>query len=292
MSFDDLPPLPRPIHPEAVGYAERCMAATRRVQADNRVLVDCRYGGDYWQKLDIYLPRAPSISALPVLVFFHGGAWTSGTKEWMGFMAPPLLDLPAIFVAANYRLAPAVRYPEIVDDCIAATAWVQANIAGYGGDADRLFVGGHSAGGHLAALVALDRERRRRAGVADSAIRACLTVSGSYDIRDREARAGTAERRIYDVFLRRDDDDKAASPIVYIRPDSVPFFVAWGERDFPRLIRQAKVFSTALAAAGVRVETLQIEGADHFKANEVCGIARTKWTETARRWLLERFQGD
>ena len=177
MSFDDLPPLPKLLHPGAEEYAERCMAASRKVHAEHRVLVDCRYGTDYWQKLDVYLPAEPptgesSGAPLPVLLFFHGGAWTSGTKEWMGFMAPALLDAGVIFVSGNYRLAPAARFPEIVDDCVAAAAWVRDNIGRYSGDPERLFVGGHSAGGHLAALVALDRPRRRAAALPDSAIRA------------------------------------------------------------------------------------------------------------------------
>lgn len=261
------------------------MAATRRVQEQGRVLIDLRYGNDYWQKLDIYLPRESDVSGLPVLVFFHGGAWTSGTKEWMGFMAPTLFTVPAILVAANYRLAPAVRYPQIVDDCAAATAWVRANIANHGGDPNRLFVGGHSAGGHLAALVALDRECRRRAGVPVGAIRACLSVSGSYDIRNRDAAPGSTERRIYDVLLREASDDAAASPITHVQSDSAPFFLAWGERDFPRLIRQAKAFSVALNSTGVRVQTLEIKGRDHFEAHEACGLVGGEWAQIARHWL-------
>lgn len=285
MSFDDLPPLPPPIHPEAVGYAERCMAATRHVQATQRVLIDRRYGDDYWQKLDVYLPPAPGSVPLPVLLFLHGGAWTGGTKEWMGFMAPPLLALPAIFVTANYRLAPATRYPAMLQDCMNAAAWVVSNIGAYGGDPRRLFVGGHSAGGHLAALVALDRAAQRAAGLGANAIRGFVGVSGSYDIRNRAASPGSPERRIYDVLLSRESDDEAASPITHVRADSPPCFIAWGTRDFPRLVVQAKAFAASLSAARVRHETMEIAGADHFEANEVCGDAGSAWSLAAARWL-------
>lgn len=285
MSFDDLPPLPPPIHAEAVGYAERCMAATRRVQDTHRVLIDRRYGDDYWQKLDIYLPPETGNSPLPVLIFFHGGAWTSGTKERMGFMAPPLLDLPAIFVAANYRLAPDTRYPAMLQDCMNATALVARHIGEYGGNPRRLFVGGHSAGGHLAALVALDRAAQRVAGLETNAIRGFLGVSGSYDIRKRDGAPGSPERRIYDVLLGRESDDAAASPITHVQPDSPPCFIAWGTRDFPRLIAQAKAFAAKLAAVGVRHETLEISGADHFEANEACADGDGAWLPVARRWL-------
>jgi len=287
MSFDDLPLLPPPVHAEAVGYAERCMAATRKVQASERVLIDHRYGDDYWQKLDIYLPPKLGCGPLPVLVFFHGGAWTNGTKEWMGFMAPPLLALPAIFVAANYRLAPTTRYPAILEDCMNATAWVASHIAEHGGDPKRLFVGGHSAGGHLSALVALDRAAQRAAGLDPNAIRGFLGVSGSYDIRKRNAAPGSAERRIYDVLLTNQRDDDAASPITHVRADSPPCLVAWGTRDYPRLVTQAMAFVSALAAAGVHHEVLEIRGADHFEANEVCGLVDSPWSCAAARWLIK-----
>lgn len=285
MSFDDLPPLPPLINPGAEEYAVRCMAATREVQRRRRAVLDCQYGDDYWQKLDVYLPDRADADGLPVLVFFHGGAWTNGTKEWMGFMAPPLLDLPAIFVAPNYRLAPAVRYPEILEDCLAATAWVRHNIARFGGSPDRLFVGGHSAGGHLAALVGLDRARRRTFGLPDGTLRGCLCISGSYDVRNREAAAGSAEQRIYDVLLARREDDSLASPITYVGRDSLPFLIAWGERDFPRLVAQAKAMIKTLQLAGIRVESLEISGADHFAANELAGDPNSKWCVLARKWL-------
>ncbi|MGE0736616.1 MAG: alpha/beta hydrolase [Alphaproteobacteria bacterium] len=288
MSFDDLPPLPPLIHPEANGYAIRCMAATRRVQAEANVAIDLAYGGDYWQKLDIYRPkRIDPAAGLPVLVFFHGGAWTNGTKEWMGFMAPPLTDIPIVYVAANYRLAPAIRYPTIVEDCMAATAWVRDNIRAYGGDPERLYVGGHSAGGHLAALVALDSGRGQAMGLPQGAIKACLTISAAFDFRARDALAGTMERRVYEQVLAREADDEPASPIVHVRRNAPPFFIAWGERDFPRLIKQGNAMAAALKQSGVAVETMVIPETDHFEANEVCASPDSGWSVAARRWLTK-----
>lgn len=285
MSFEDLPPLPPLIHPEAKGYAERCMAATRRVQADTRTRIDIRYGDDYWQKLDVYLPSTPGPVPLPCLVFFHGGAWTNGTKEWMGFMAPPLLDLPAILVAANYRLAPAVRHPSQLDDCVAAIAWTCRNMAVLGGDPARLFVGGHSAGGHLAALATLHEPARQKHGIAAGAIRGCLPISGSYDFRNPNAPAGSSARRIYEMVLAQESDDADASPIVHVSRAAPPFLLAWGENDFPHLVQQAGSMAHALAGAGVPVTTMEIAGVDHFGASETCGSADSAWTRAARRWL-------
>ncbi|WP_300303255.1 alpha/beta hydrolase [Ferrovibrio sp.] len=285
MSFDDIPPLPKLLLPGAPEHVERVMDWTRKTQGETRNVIDCKYGADYWQKVDLYLSEDKTASNLPVIIFFHGGAWSNGTKEWMGYMAPTFLDLPAIFVSANYRLAPTIRYPEIVEDCIDAIAWVHRNIAQYGGDPKKLFISGHSAGGHLASLAALDTVRQRARGIPDGAIRGCLSVSGSYDFRNRNAPPGAPERRVYDVVLSRDEDDTAASPITYVNSDTVPFFIAWGAQDLPRLITQADAMTKSLKAAKVRVETLEIANADHFGAIEVAADKAHAWSQIARRWV-------
>ena len=98
-------------------------------------------------------------------------------------MAPVLTDLPAIFVSANYRLAPEAKHPEPFDDCVDALAWLYRNIADYGGSRDRLFVGGHSAGGHLAALVGLKREAWAARGLPRDVVKACFPLSGPVNLR-------------------------------------------------------------------------------------------------------------
>ncbi|HEX2889490.1 alpha/beta hydrolase [Vineibacter terrae] len=283
MSFDDLPHLPPLLNPGAAEYAARCMAATRLVQKNTKVLVDCRYGSDYWQKLDVYLPAAAGASSLPCLVFFHGGAWINGTKEWMGFMAPPILSAPAIFVAANYRLAPAVKHPALVEDCLDALAWVRARLAQWGGDPDRLFVGGHSAGGHLAALAVLDRARAQAHGLPAQAVRGCLAVSAPFDLRG--ARATAASQKAYEALLATPQDAASASPIAFVDDQAPPFFIAWGDGDFPALMNQAPAMAEALRSHGRVVRTLQIAGADHFRANEVCADPHGDWARLAMRWL-------
>ncbi|MGH6797642.1 MAG: alpha/beta hydrolase, partial [Roseiarcus sp.] len=148
MSFDDLPALPPLLHPDAPAYARRIMAGTRAAQARLPVAIDQAYGSDYWQKLDIYRPAAPSPGTLPVLCFLHGGAWVNGCKEWLGFMAPVLTDLPAIFVAVSYRHAPEAKFPSQLDDTLDAVRWVHRNVERHGGDPRKIHLGGHSSGGH------------------------------------------------------------------------------------------------------------------------------------------------
>ena len=138
MSFDDLPPLPPQVNPDAQSYIDRVCALSRAALKMARGEFDIAYGNDYWQKIDVFVPPVAGHQNLPVLCFMHGGAWVSGSKEWMAFMAAPVTALPSIFVSVNYRLAPAARFPAAMDDCFDALAWVYRNIARFNGDPDRI----------------------------------------------------------------------------------------------------------------------------------------------------------
>src|SRR5205807_5350100 len=117
--------------------------------------------------LRIYRPKAPSTGRLPVVVNFHGGGWVSGNarqSEW--WCAGVAAQAAVVVVSVEYRLAPEYRFPVPVEDCYAATAWVAANAASLGVDANRLGVMGDSAGGNLAAAVALMARDRRGPRIA------------------------------------------------------------------------------------------------------------------------------
>jgi arylformamidase len=148
-----------------------------------RTLRDVAYGTDPRQRLDIFLPRQTDLRNLPVLLFMHGGAWTHGTKDWCGFMAPPIAHQPAIFVSVGYRLIPTVSFPAPVLDCIAALRWITEHIAEHGGSPHRLFVGGHSAGGQIAALMALRKDWLAQADLPMDAIKGCFCLATTHNRR-------------------------------------------------------------------------------------------------------------
>jgi len=182
MSFEDLPPQDlSSFSPPARAYFVEALARSRPVYENAPNRSDIAYGDDYWQKLDIFLPQGTAHGSLPVLMFMHGGGWTHGYKEQCGFMAPAITALPAIFISVSYRLAPQVRFPTPLEDIVSAIAWVRGNIAEYGGDPDRLFIGGHSAGGHLATMATLQTERLATAGLPVYVIKGCLPVSASFE---------------------------------------------------------------------------------------------------------------
>ncbi len=119
------------------------------------VIRDIDYGAEERQKLDLYRSRDVS-SASPVVVFFHGGSWMQGSKDKYIFVGEALASKGFIVVIPNYRLYPQVKFPEFVEDGALALKWVHKNIHQFGGDSNDLYVMGHSAGAHIAALLTLD----------------------------------------------------------------------------------------------------------------------------------------
>ena len=282
MSFDDLPPLPPLIHPDGGRYVERIMRLGRRAQQETRCVLDRPYGPDYWQKLDVYLPAQTAGSGLPVLCFLPGGAWINGCKEWLAFMAPVLTALPAVFVALSYRHAPAVKFPAQLDDTIEGLAWIVRNVSGWGGDPGRIHLGGHSAGGHLAALASLRRDAITARGLPPDIVRACLPVSAPFDLASDDP----VRRQKVAAFLARPEDVAAASPIAHVEGNRTPFVLTCGTADLPELIPQARRMTAALDAAGSPAELLMLEGRNHFNTHEDCGVADSPWMRKARALLL------
>jgi acetyl esterase/lipase len=281
MPFKNLPRQPL-MGPVAEAYAADILARSRAVATSSQVVLDVPYGGDYWQQIDLYLPAQSGLKDLPVLLFLHGGGWSNGYKEWMGFMAPCFTDLPAIFVSVGYRMLPDWRFPVPLDDTIAALAWVHENIARHGGSPDRLFIGGHSAGGHLSALATLRRDKLAAARLPEGVVRACFPVSSvfKFEIGELEGRGK--------FLLERPDDAPDASPISFVAGNRVPFYVVWGDNDLDYVMRTSAVMVAALRNAGSHVEHEILAGYDHFQPSFDGGRPDSQWVRTVRAWMSAR----
>ncbi len=141
---------------------------------------DLAYGGDARQRLDVYRPRAVREGA-PTVVFLYGGRWQDGSKDEYRLLADGLTRRGFVVVIPEYRLYPAVRFPAWVQDAALAIRWARDNAARFGGDPAKLVVVGHSAGGHTAALLALDERWLREAGVPDGSVQGYAALAGPVD---------------------------------------------------------------------------------------------------------------
>ncbi|MBN9429608.1 MAG: alpha/beta hydrolase [Burkholderiales bacterium] len=263
--------------PGAAEYIATIEAAAR--QGVQRAVARLSYGPAPGQQLDVYVPpqRDRHAAPLPVLIFFHGGAWIRGGLDWLDFMAPAVTALPAVFVAGTYRLAPENRWPAQHEDVQAAIRRVHERIGEFGGDAGRIAVGGHSAGGHLAAMAVL-------AGDVPP-LRACLPVSAPCDLRYGDIPIDSDDARAYKYLLQRREQDAEASPVVFVAGNRVPFHLVWGERDFRRIRDGNPVMLAALHAAGCEATHAAIAGAGHFDTHLMLSDPANAWYERVREML-------
>lgn len=286
MSFDSMPDLGPLLMRGAAEYAEKATAMSREVASSRRTLLDVPYAQDAFQKLDIYLPSsAKEGDRLPVLFFVHGGAWRHGHKEWMGFMAPRLLELPAIFVTPNYRLVPAHPFPAPLEDCLDALAWVYRNIAAHGGDPLRIFIGGHSAGGHIAALIAMRTELLQKRGLPPDAIKACFVQSASLSLDLSQVQPGSPRERIVRQILAREEDGPAGTVVNHVQDQGVPFFLSYGTEDLPNIPGENQQLKDVMTARGREVTTYVFDGLTHFETNLQCALPGSVWMRKVLSWM-------
>jgi len=279
MSFDNLPPQPS-IHARADEYGADCIRRSRLAAASTRCRLDVPYGPHDRQTLDVYLPSDAEARNLPVLLFMHGGGWTHGYKEWCGFTAPALVDLPCIYVAVSYRLIPDVAYPAPAIDCIAALKWVYDHVGELGGARDRIFVGGHSAGGHLAALMALQPEWLAEAGLPADIIRGVFCLSAT--LNRRMVNPAFAPSHVPPGSPTDVSDD---SPIALAGRARAPFLISWGGNEHERMERSGRLMAEGLRRAQCPVEEQVFPEWDHFDTHVKNADAAAPWIMRVRAWM-------
>lgn len=206
-------------------------------------------------KLDVYVPKGKK--DFPVLFFVHGGAWTIGSKDYVKDAMKHFAEQGIGVVCPNYRLTPAVQHPGHVEDVARAFAWTVDTIGKYGGDPKKVVVGGHSAGGHLAALLATDDEylKAEKKSLAD--VRGVFGVSGVYVIDPRE-------KLLSKVFTDDEKACKAASPREHVATDRPPMLLVYGDKDLPGLPAGAEVFAKALTKAKCEATATEYKKRDHM----------------------------
>lgn len=271
-----------PMSPQGEAYSQACLAGLPGALAQTHARLDLAYGAEPEQVLDVFVPRDRSGAPgpLPVLFFVHGGGWSNGSKAWCSFMAPALARLPAILVCPSYRLFPTVDYPVPVMDCLQALRWVAGHADSLGADRDRIVVGGHSAGGQIAALMAMQAGWQREAGLAPGCIRGCFCVSTTFNRRMVNPKVGEAFVPPGPVEAIQPD-----SPLAIAAPVTTPFLITWGGAEDARLERTAQAMLAKLRAGGAEALGQAFPGRAHFDMHLDLGDAHGPALDLLARWM-------
>ena len=184
------------------------------------------YGDNARQKLDIYLPKAADKSAAlkKVIIFYYGGNWDSGERADYKFVAEALVSHGYIVVIPDYRVYPEVLFPGLMADPVSAAKWVKTNIKKYNGDANKVFLAGHSAGAHMVVMMAINPEYLAQASLKPNDFAGVIGLAGPYDFLPLKS------DRLKVIFGAEAEQWKS-QPINFVDGDNPPLFLAVGMKD-------------------------------------------------------------
>lgn len=191
-----------------------------------RVHKGIAYGTHQRQQLDVYVPAKPGTPTgkLPLVIFFYGGSWDSGDRVGYKFVAEALTSKGYVTVIPDYRVYPEVKFPEFLYDAAKAVKWAKLHASDYGADPDRLFLVGHSAGAHIAAMLALDEQYLASENMKPGDLQGVVGLAGPYDFLPLKS------ARLKDIF-GPDDEHWKSQPINFVSEENPPMLLLVGLQD-------------------------------------------------------------
>jgi arylformamidase len=221
------------------------------------------YGPTDIEKVEIFQTKRPKA---PIFVFIHGGAWLGGPARNRDFLAEMFVNAGAHYVAPDFVRVDAANgdLRVMADQVRRAIAWTYKNAASFDGDPDRLYIGGHSSGGHLCG-VALVTDWKSDFGVAEDMVKGGLCMSGMYDLKA----VRLSKRSTYVKFT--DEMEQAMSSQRHLDLLRAPVIVTYGSHETPEFQRQARDFAAAIKAAGKPVELIEAANYNHVEMEAALG---------------------
>jgi arylformamidase len=248
--------------PEHTEFFQRWARDSRMVRERRTALVDLAYGESPGERLDLF--PAPDRDKTPLVAFIHGGYWQSLDKSDFSYLAPAFIDRGIAFASLNYDLAPKADISTMVAQIRAAMAWLYRRAGEYGIDRERIFVAGHSAGGHLA-VTALDRAWPGKEGLPPDIVKGALSISGIYDLEP-------IRLSYHQAVMRIDEDQVAAySPLRELPHAAGPLLVGVGSEETEEFLRQQRELLDVWCSAGLRGSRVELPGRHHFDAVDALG---------------------
>lgn len=242
------------IFPDAASWYETfCERESKKVREDVDHRLDVSFGPTLAEHLDLY----PAGENAPVFIYVHGGFWYLRTSKEFGFVARGPVSRGVATVVTDYALCPHVTIDEIVRQTRAAVAWVYQNAGSFGGDPGRIHVAGHSAGGHLVAML-LATDWDGEYGLPNDIIKGATAISGLYDLAPFPYTFLQPKLQLtWDQVLRN-------SPILHVPDSTPPLLVVYGEDETDEFRRQSQEFFDAWRSKGLEGERLALPGKNHY----------------------------
>lgn len=229
-----------------------------------RCVLDLPYGASPRQKVDIFLTRAEKA---PVHLFVHGGYWRSREKSMFSFLAEPLVEAGAVVAITQYDLCPQVSVDEIVDQIRTVTAWLWRHAAEYGGNPENIHVSGHSAGGHLAAMLGATRWHALEEGLPADLVKSVTPISGLFTLEP-------LIRHSINQDLKLDSDGaRRNSPALVAPATRGPVTVCVGGEESDEFRWQSRDFASRWKEHGADVSYVEVPEHNHFTILQSLGDA-------------------
>ncbi len=283
---------------EAKPRTEARPAGSPRDRLTEKFDIEYARAGDVSLKLDLYLPKTPSATPRPCVVWIHGGGWQSGNKS-SGAQRVGAFAASGDYVAASvgYRLTDVASWPAQIHDCKAAIRYLRANAAQYGIDPDRIGIWGSSAGGHLVSLLGTSgdvAELEGELGVTgvSSRVHCVVDYCGPSDfvtfakLAPRDFHEGGPVFKLFGGAVRDHEAmATAASPITHVTKDDPPFLIVHGTKDELVPLDQAQLFYEAQTKAGMDSTMITIDGGGH-------GIGGTEIDRRVKAFFAKHLLGE
>lgn len=244
----------RPKIPDLDDIYVRWKEKSEATRAKHECRIDVPYGDKPLEKLDIFPASTPGA---PIHVFIHGGYWQNLDKSSHSFIAEPFLAEDITFIAINYTLAPDASMDEIVQQNRDALAWIGRNAATFNGDMSRLFISGHSAGGHLVAMM-MATDWAAEAGLPEDFIKSGCAISGLFDLEPIRLSF------VNDKIGMTKEDAQRNSPIYVLPHGRSPVLVAVGADETDEYLRQSSEYFHLLRKNNYEAEYLVFYRQHHF----------------------------
>ena len=255
--------------PDTSVYKQKKIDLSAAARADLDCILDISYGPTKAEVLDIF--PAPTKGAA-INIFIHGGAWKSGHKDEVSYPAPAFHKAGANFIAVNFNLVPEVMLEEMVRQCRAAIAWVYRNADSFGGDPDRIYVSGHSSGGHVTGVMTTT-DWEGVYGLPADLIKGAAPISGMFDLEP-------VINSWRNSYLKLDAERALALSTIHHIPEiKIPMVFGFGSGELTEFQRQSCDCAAAWKAAGQDCRLIEVPDKNHFQMGAGYGDSQSPVTQ-------------